>query len=643
MAAAFVGVAVLFRSVLSAWRSRFGLGAAAVGLALTVAAHAQAPATPAVPGGGTSTTAASVSPTHALTPTATPGATETAAIPIPAVAAQPDPAAAPDLRITAASTTQDLRRVGHWWLAPAGVGPDTALARAGARPLDHPAAQALRVDARDSVWAHVRLHFEAPVVPSQWRIQIPLPTLDLARIHTRSPGGTWQTSETGDHVTRGPRAIAYLTPALDLPASGAELEILLELHHPSGALSVPVNLASVDEVAALRTERALVAGALLGLTGLMGLLSLVEAVRTRSRLFGAFAAFLATAMLAVLVHTGVASIYFLGNWPMSAHWARFVVPALLQAAWTAITLLVLGFEERRSALRRAGNAWALFVALFGLALPWAGDARAIDTLQATLGLTLLINIGLCAAGLYLKRQHAGIALAALLVAGAGAGVTTLQLSGVMRFGPAIWDAFPSGVVIGAGLLFAVMIQRQSELLQAAARSGALASHDPLTGLPNEAALRYSFNRTLRRVQFHRTRALLVVVVVENLDEIAKEAGRAGPNETLVRLSARLRATLRPFDLLAKLENDRFAALVEGPVSAQQAQNLATRMLATALRMQVGGVTPRLVLAMTDVGSPGDQLEPYLEVCLRMIDTDPALAGSARSIRVRFSDAMEPRG
>lgn len=643
MAVAFVGVAVLFRSVLSGWRSRLVRGAAAFGLALALAAHAQAPATPALPAGGTTATATGPSPTLTLTAAAGPSATGTAAIAIPDAVPLTDTAAVADLRITTASASQDLRRVGRWWLATAGVAPDAALAQSGARVLDNPAAQALRVDARDSVWAHVRLRFEPPTAPSQWRIQIPLPTLDLARIHTRSPGEPWRTSETGDHVTRGPRAIAYLTPALDLPGSSAELEILLELHHPSGALSVPVNLASVDEVATLRTERALVAGALLGLSGLMGLLSLVEAVRTRSRLLGAFAAFLATAMLSVLVHTGVASIYVLGDWPMSAHWARFVVPALLQAAWTAITLLVLGFEERRSALRRAGNAWALFVGLFGLALPWLGDARAIDTLQATLGLTLLINIGLCVAGLYLKRQHAATALAALLVAGAGAGVTTLQLSGLIRFGPAIWDAFPSGVVIGAGLLFAVMIQRQSELLQAAARSGALASHDPLTGLPNEAALRYSFNRTLRRVQFHRTRALLVVVAIENLDEIAKEAGRAGPNETLVRLSARLRATLRPFDLLAKLESDRFVALVEGPVSAQQAQNLATRMLATALRMQVGGVTPRLVLAMTDVGSPDDQLEPYLQVCLRMIDADPALAGSARSIRVRFSDAMEPRG
>ena len=61
----------------------------------------------------------------------------------------------------------------------------------------------------------------------------------------------------------------------------------------------------------------------------------------------------------------------------------------------------------------------------------------------------------------------------------------------------------------------------------------------------------------------------------------------------------------------------------------------------SVAMLGGGLVLTFLLVLATQNS--DQLEPYLQVCLRMIDTDPALAGSARSIRVRFSDAKETRG
>jgi two-component system, sensor histidine kinase LadS len=559
----------------------------------------------------------------------------------PALAEGTVPASAPDpdLRITETSSTQDLRHVGRWWMAPAGLTPDAALALAGDRPLPESVRGKLVTQAGESAWAHIRLRFEPPVVPAQWRVEIPLPTLDLARLYYRAAGAPWQLRQTGDHLPTSRQAMPNLLPVLDLPVLSGEVEVVLELHHPSGALSAPVKLTSVTEVVTGRTNRALLAGGLLGLSGLMVLLSLVEAVYTRSRPQLFFTLLLLLSTLAIAVHSGVAALYIWPEWSLANHWARFVTPTLLMAAWTRTSVWLLGFDDQSRLLRLAGVAWALAVGLVGLAMPWIGDGHAIRVLEWTLAATFAVNSLFCGVAWYLRRQDAETVLAALLVAGTGAGITALQAAGHTSFGPAVWDAFPVGLVLATGVLFLTVSRRLRDLLQASARSHALASHDPLTGLPNETALRYSFSRSMRRMKFYRTRALLVMIEIENLPEIGRKAGPTGQSEALVRLSARLRATLRPFDLLVKLDTHHFVALVEGPITAAGARDLATHMLATALRMQVQGITPRLVLAMTDVGGTGDALDPHLQACQRMIESRDSAPTGSPTIRTRFSEAM----
>lgn len=545
----------------------------------------------------------------------------------------------PDLRITETSSTQDLRGAGRWWMAPTGLTPDEALALAGNRPLPESVRGKLMTPVGESAWTHIRLHFEPPVVPAQWRVEIPLPTLDLARLYYRTAGAPWQLRQTGDHLPMSRQAMPNLLPVLDLPVLSGEVEIVLELHHPSGALSAPVKLTSVNSVVAGRTNRALLAGGLLGLSGLMVLLSLLEALYTRSRALFFFTLFLLLSTLAITVHSGIASLYIWPEWSLANHWARFITPTLLLAAWTRASVWLLGFDDQSPLLRRAGLAWSVTVGLVGLAMPWIGDGHAIRVLESTLAATFAVNGLLCGVAWYLRRQDAEMVLAALLIAGIGSGITAMQAAGHTRFGPAVWDAFPISLVLATGVLFLTVSRRLRDLLQASARSHALASHDPLTGLPNETALRYSFSRSMRRMKFYRTRALLVMIEIENLAEIGRKAGLAGQSEALVRLSARLRATLRPFDLLVRLDTHQFIALVEGPITAASARDLATHMLATALRMQVQGITPRLVLAMTDVGGANDTLAPHVEACRRMIESRESAPIGSRTIRTRFSNAM----
>jgi GGDEF domain-containing protein len=547
----------------------------------------------------------------------------------------------PDLRITETSSTQDLRGAGRWWMAPAGLAPDAALALAAARPLPGSARGKLVMQGGESAWAHIRLRFEPPVVPAQWRLEIPLPTLDLARLYYRTAGDSWQLRQTGDYLPMSRQAMPNLVPVLDLPVASQEVELLLELHHPSGTLSAPVKLSPVNEVVMGRTNRSLLTGGLLGLSCLMVLLTLLDALNTRSRALAYFALFLLLSTVAIAVHSGVAALYAWPEWGPVSHWSRFIVPCLLLAAWTRAAAWLLDFDQKRQRLNRIATLWAMGVALVGLAMPWIGDTLAIRVLEATLASTFVFSCLLCGVAGYLRRQGTGAVLAALLIGGVGSGLTALQASGRLDLDPGYWDAFPISQVFTTGILFLVVSRRQREFLTASARSHALASHDPLTGLPNEAALRYSFMRSMHRMKFYRTRALLVMIEIENLAEIGREGGPAAQAEAQVRLSAQLRATLRQFDLLAKIKADRFVALVEGPITGAVAHDLATHMLAAALRMRVQGVTPRLVLAMTDVGSADDNLDNHLQACQRMIESGDPATGS-RTIRTRFSEAMESR-
>ncbi len=88
-----------------------------------------------------------------------------------------------------------------------------------------------------------------------------------------------------------------------------------------------------------------------------------------------------------------------------------------------------------------------------------------------------------------------------------------------------------------------------------------ASHDPLTGLPNRAALMDRLT-TRNRGDDERTRPeSLLFLDIDNFKEINDALGHEGGDRLLVLLAGRLQACVRPGDLVARISGDEFAVVV----------------------------------------------------------------------------------
>ncbi len=142
-------------------------------------------------------------------------------------------------------------------------------------------------------------------------------------------------------------------------------------------------------------------------------------------------------------------------------------------------------------------------------------------------------------------------------------------------------ALESALVIENARLRATERAQAEELAQ-------LALHDALTGLPNRALLADRLDAALRHTA--RTRAEVAVLFVDltAFKAINDRYGHATGDAVLVEVAARLNATTRPGDTVARLAGDEFV-LVLWDVSAETAAAAAARVCeAVAVRGRVDG-------------------------------------------------------
>jgi diguanylate cyclase (GGDEF)-like protein/PAS domain S-box-containing protein len=105
-----------------------------------------------------------------------------------------------------------------------------------------------------------------------------------------------------------------------------------------------------------------------------------------------------------------------------------------------------------------------------------------------------------------------------------------------------------------------------------------AYHDSLTQLSNRAHFDEQLNRAIARVQRHPQQRFAVMYLDFDRFKLVNDSlGHRAGDELLVNVGRRLRAMLRPTDVLARLGGDEFAILVEDLARQRDAIDLAERI------------------------------------------------------------------
>lgn len=111
----------------------------------------------------------------------------------------------------------------------------------------------------------------------------------------------------------------------------------------------------------------------------------------------------------------------------------------------------------------------------------------------------------------------------------------------------------------------------------------LATHDPLTGLPNRALLRERLGLAVATAAKSGDQFALLFVDLDRFKVVNDSLGHHAGDEILMAVTARLDDLVRPQDLVARFGGDEFVVLCDPIIDPAQAVNLAER-----IRREVSG-------------------------------------------------------
>ncbi|MCE1251186.1 MAG: EAL domain-containing protein [Comamonadaceae bacterium] len=170
----------------------------------------------------------------------------------------------------------------------------------------------------------------------------------------------------------------------------------------------------------------------------------------------------------------------------------------------------------------------------------------------------------------------------------------------------------------------------------------IALHDHLTQLPNRRYLTEQLGKTLARLRLQQGRAALLFINLDHFKTVNESLGHQVGDTLLCEMAQRLKATVRACDLVARLGSDEFVVLLPDLGLAQEAAQVADKLLATIGRPhKVGGLPVSLSPSIGISLFPEDGDEP--EELLRHADLAMAYAKeSGRANRQFYQASMDAR-
>ena len=192
--------------------------------------------------------------------------------------------------------------------------------------------------------------------------------------------------------------------------------------------------------------------------------------------------------------------------------------------------------------------------------------------------------------------------------------------------------------VEAPILFYGLLRRVAQRREPTTRASALRTVDPLTGLHLAQVLVGKLRQALGTAGRYPQPFALLVINFVNLAELQSRHGRETGDRAMVMTAARIRAAARTSDTVARVGDSQFALLMEGPINATEANDVATKILASGLRPsnELPDAEPLLFhIAVGHLGEPAGVAPAEAAACLaRMLQAARDMNdGSRKAIRL----------
>lgn len=474
------------------------------------------------------------------------------------------------------------------------------------------------------------IRFTVPATPDdqRWYVRLPTPGLDMATLYTLGSDEAWTSQRAGDSLPVSGWALPHLYPVLPLAVSAAEPTRYVLRIQASDGMNAPIEFVSESRLSWEQQRMSLLYGVYFGLLAMGAVFALATALALRDAAYLWFGLWSAAATLTAATAVGIAGLHFWPELPVWSDAAHYALPAASCAPFLLFVIQSLLLRERAPTIFWLACGFALLVMAGALLIGMAGGLTRLMLTVATVGATALVGTAAVAWSWHRGDHFARklfLALAPMALA------LPLQLGTILTT-VNLWPHVLTLQLLALALTvcgsYLSLALRSQEKRDHRRRIAQLHEIDPTTGLVNDVVFTSRMRELIERARRFEHQSVVAVVDFSNFAQLRDEFGHKRSLELLLRLAERLSSMVRTMDTVARLGDERFGLLVDGPVAQSRGRALCAKVIAHCIMPMAGlpqgmVVKPRVAMALVPAqGRDAAAVMRQLEEMLREAGSDP---------------------